>query len=52
MYGLIWRVLPGPKWLKFFEALLLILAVVALLFEFVFPWVANTLPAFDNTVGS
>ena len=51
MYAAIWRHLPGPGWLKFMEALLLIAVVVGVLFEFVFPWVANTLPAFDNTVG-
>ncbi len=51
MYAAIWRHLPGPGWLKLMEALLLIFAVVAVLFEFAFPWVANTLPAFDNTVG-
>ncbi|MGO1714245.1 MAG: hypothetical protein ACTHYS_04095 [Ancrocorticia populi] len=51
MYGLIWRALPGPKWLKFIEALILILVIVGVLFEVVFPWVAANIPAFDNTVG-
>ncbi|MGO1590669.1 MAG: hypothetical protein ACTHW1_01295 [Ancrocorticia sp.] len=51
MYGAIWRALPGPKWLKFIEALVLITVIVGVLFEFVFPWVAANIPAFDNTVG-
>jgi hypothetical protein len=51
MYGGIWRALPGPTWLKFIEAIILILIAVGLLFEVVFPWVAANLPAFDNTVG-
>ena len=51
MYAAIWHLLPGPRWLKFIESLVLLFAVVAGLFLWVFPWVANTVPAFDNTVG-
>ncbi|MDO4889059.1 MAG: hypothetical protein Q3979_10250 [Actinomycetaceae bacterium] len=51
MYALIWRILPGPKWLKAVESLLLLVAVIAALFTWVFPWLANTFPIFDNTVG-
>ena len=36
---------------SFAESLVLLFAVVAGLFLWVFPWVANTFPAFDNTVG-
>ena len=51
MYSWIWRHLPGPAWLLFFEALALLFAAVAVLFAWVYPWVADTFPAFDNTVG-
>ena len=51
MYGALWRVLPGPRWLKAAEALVLLLAVVWVLFEYVFPVVADSLPFNDNTVG-
>lgn len=51
MYGVLWRHLPGPKWVKFFEALLLLLVVVFLLFQYVYPWVIETFPIFDSTVG-
>ncbi len=51
MYGFIWRHLPGPRWLKAIEALILIFAIVAALFTWVYPWMANTLPLFDNRVG-
>ncbi len=51
MYGFIWRHLPGPAWVKFLEALALLLLVVFALFQFVFPWVLETFPIFDNTVG-
>nr|WP_300341248.1 hypothetical protein [Actinomyces sp.] len=42
MYGWIWRHLPGPVWLRLFEALILIAAVVLLLFQVVFPWANET----------
>lgn len=42
MYGWIWRHLPGPGWLKFFEALILAALVVLGLFEVVFPWANET----------
>ena len=51
MYGAIWRKLPGPAWLKAIEAAVLILAIVAVLFEVVFPWAADNLNLVDNTVG-
>ncbi|GGO94988.1 hypothetical protein [Actinomyces gaoshouyii] len=42
MYGLIWRRLPGPVWLRLIEALVLAALVVLGLFEFVFPWANET----------
>lgn len=39
MYGALWRILPGPAWLR---VLLLVVAaalLVAALFTWVFPWV-------------
>ncbi len=47
MYGWIWRRLPGPVGLRLVEAMVLFLAVVALLFFVVFPWVEPILP-FDH----
>lgn len=44
MYGLIWRALPGPTWLRFILALLLFLAVVWVLFEYVFPVIEPYMP--------
>ena len=37
MYGWIWRHLPGPGWLKFFEVLILLAIVVDGRLEFVYP---------------
>ncbi|MDY6142633.1 MAG: hypothetical protein SPI14_00270 [Arcanobacterium sp.] len=51
MYGLLWRALPGPKWLKVIELIILALAVVAVLFNWVFPWIVANTGIIDNTVG-
>ena len=50
MYGLIWRHLPGNVWVKAAISLVLILAVVYLLFQYVFPWAEPLLPFNDVTV--
>lgn len=50
-YGLVWRLLPGPTPLKVVEASVLILAVVAVLFVWVFPQVAPFMPFNNTTVG-
>jgi hypothetical protein len=50
-YGLLWRLLPGPRAAKVVEALLLALAVVAALFVWVFPAVAPYMPFNETTVG-
>ena len=50
MYAFIWRHLPGPTPLKALQALVLFLAVVAVLFLWVFPWLVPMLPVNDVTV--
>lgn len=52
MYGKLWRLLPGPKWLKAIEALIILGAIVAALFTWVYPWIVDTFPMFNNTVGN
>ena len=47
MYSWIWRHLPGPVAVKLLETLIIILAVVALLFFVIFPWLEPYLP-FDH----
>lgn len=34
----VWNALPGPAWLRVILVVLLVLAVVFVLFEYVFPW--------------
>lgn len=50
MYGWIWRHLPGNAWARAFISLVLVLAVVYVLFQYVFPWAEPLLPFNDVTV--
>ncbi|MGC5627846.1 hypothetical protein ACPYO6_06305 [Georgenia sp. Z1344] len=50
MYAAIFRALPGPRWLRAVLMAVLILAAVAALFVWVFPWVESMLPSADLTV--
>lgn len=52
MYGWIWRALPGPVLVRVILAIALVLAVVAVLFLWVFPAVAPYMPFNDQTVGN
>ena len=51
MYGALWRVLPGPVWLRIILVLLLVAAVVFALFTWVFPWVDGIVNPINVTVG-
>jgi hypothetical protein len=50
MYGALWRVLPGPVWLRIILMLLLVAAAVFALFTWVFPWVDGVLNPINVTV--
>jgi hypothetical protein len=50
MYGWIWRHLPGGAIAKLIGAIVLIIAVVALLFLVIFPWIGPALPFSHATV--
>ncbi|MFK5635906.1 MULTISPECIES: hypothetical protein [unclassified Ornithinimicrobium] len=52
MYGWIWRVTPGPTWLRVTLVGLLGVAAVLVLFQVVFPALAPHLPFNDGTVDS
>ncbi len=51
MYGLLWRALPGPRWVRSIVVLLLAVAVAAVCFEWVFPAIAPFVPFNETTVG-
>lgn len=38
IFPAVWRVLPGPAWVRVLLLLVLIAAIVVVLFEYVFPW--------------
>jgi hypothetical protein len=44
VYGWIWTHLPGPWPVKAVVALALVLAVVLLCFQYVFPWLESVVP--------
>jgi len=50
MYGALWRVLPGPAWLRVVLLLVLAAAVVLACFEWLFPVVAEYMPFNDPNV--
>jgi len=52
MYAALWRILPGPAWVRIILLLLLIAAAVYALFTWVFPWVDGILNPIEVTVDS
>ena len=51
LYGWLWSRLPGSRAVKTFVAVLLMIAVVLILFAWVFPRLEPRLPWVDVTVG-
>lgn len=52
MYPWIWRHLPGPAPVRALLAVVLLLVVVWICFQWVFPAVAPFMPFNDSTVGN
>ncbi|MBG6184961.1 hypothetical protein IWX65_002939 [Arthrobacter sp. CAN_A214] len=52
MYGWIFRQLPGPLWIRILTSVLMIAAVVAVLFQVVFPWFSDTIDLANPTIGA
>lgn len=50
MYAALWRVLPGPTWLKVLQAVAIAIVVLSVAVEWVFPWVAATYIQPETTV--
>ncbi|QJU55487.1 hypothetical protein SCB71_00080 [Herbiconiux sp. KACC 21604] len=51
MYAALWRLLPGPLWLRILIVVVLVAAVLAALAFWVFPWIDElTAPSQDVTV--
>lgn len=51
MYSFLWRLLPGPTWLRIILVIVLAAAVVFACFEWLFPAIAPHMPFNDQTVG-
>ncbi|WP_166806279.1 hypothetical protein [Cryobacterium cheniae] len=52
MYAALWRVLPGPVWLRILLVFVLLAAVLFALATWVFPWVDSIVNNQEVTVGS
>lgn len=50
MYGPLWRVLPGPWWLKVFILLILAAAAIYALMFWVFPWISPYIVPVDEVI--
>jgi uncharacterized BrkB/YihY/UPF0761 family membrane protein len=51
IFPAIWNVLPGPRWLRAIVLVIILAAIVWVLFEYVFPWVAETFNIQEQSVG-
>jgi hypothetical protein len=50
MYEALWRFLPGGVILKLIQLTIILVIVVFVLFEWVFPWIAQTFLSEQSTV--
>lgn len=50
MYAALWRLLPGGVILKLLQLALILGIVVLVLFEWVFPWIAQTFLSEQSTL--
>ncbi|WP_374312346.1 hypothetical protein [Microbacterium sp.] len=50
MYAALWRVLPGPWWVRVLILLVLAAAVLYGLIFYVFPWASEIINPLDGTV--
>lgn len=52
MYSAVWKLLPGPLWVRVVMASALVVAVLTVLVVWVFPFVDNLTAPQEVTVGS
>lgn len=50
MYAFLWRLLPGPLWLRILLAVILVMLALLLLVMFVFPWLNSFVNTYEVTV--
>jgi len=51
MYAALWRVLPGPVWLRILLAAILLAGILLVLATLLFPWVDQLITNQEATVG-
>jgi len=51
IFPAVWNLLPGPRWLRAILLTVVLLAIVWVLFEYVFPWFSVTFGIQDQNVG-
>lgn len=51
MYAALWRILPGPVWLRVMIVVVLAVVLVYVLVRWAFPWAADFLLPEDSSVG-
>jgi len=51
MYAALWRILPGPAWVRVLILLALLAAVLYGLFWYAFPWVSHFITPQESTIG-
>ncbi|WP_426517364.1 hypothetical protein ACPPVQ_00100 [Diaminobutyricibacter sp. McL0618] len=52
MFAALWRVLPGPVWVRILILVVLIAIILFVLVTWVFPWVDSLLGDQKGTVGT
>jgi hypothetical protein len=53
MYGALWRVLPGPRWVRVLILVVLVAAILTVCVYWVFPWIQPIVsPAPPDTVSN
>ena len=52
MYAALWRLMPGPVWVRILLMVVLFAVILAALVLFVFPWLNTFVNVNDVTVGT
>ena len=52
MYAALWRILPGPAWVRILILVVLVAAVLFTLVTWVFPWVQDFIDTSEVTIES
>jgi uncharacterized membrane protein (DUF485 family) len=52
VYGALWRIMPGPVWLRIVLMVVFFAVILAALVAFVFPWLNTFVNVNDVTVGT